>query len=278
MAWGWNAHGQTNVPRGLTNVKAISASGWHSLALKGDGTVVAWGYNGDGQTDVHPGLTGVEVIDAGATHNLALKDDGTVVAWGSDRDGRSAVPPDLTGVEAISAGSSHSLALVVDTTDTTPPTIQGAALDPASPSGQNGWYTSNVSVSWTVTDDESAISGQTGCDTQTVAADTVGLTLTCSATSGDGTSSESVTLKRDATGPNVDPVSRTPAANGWNNTDVTVDWSCGDATSGAVDPGVTQTVSTEGQTRAQPQPAPTTRETPHRTRRPASTSTRPRPS
>ncbi len=167
---------------------------------------------------------------------------GTVVAWGGNGYGETNVPPNLTDIEAISAGADHSLALVVDTQDATAPTMQ-AALDPASPGGQNGWYTDDVDVSWTVTDDESDISGQTGCDTQTVATDTAGITFTCSATSGGGTSSERVTVKRDATNPNVDPVSRAPAANsnGWNNTDVTVDWSCSDATSGAVDPGVSRT-------------------------------------
>jgi alpha-tubulin suppressor-like RCC1 family protein len=43
VAWGYNGQGQTNVPSGLTDVKAISAGGYHSLALKDDGTVVAWG-------------------------------------------------------------------------------------------------------------------------------------------------------------------------------------------------------------------------------------------
>lgn len=60
---------------------------------------------------------------------------------------------------------------------------------------------------------------------------------------------QSVTVKRDATAPTINFVSRTPSANanGWNNTDVTVNWSCDDAASGAVDPGDSQTVGTEGQ-------------------------------
>ena len=50
-----------------------------------------------------------------------------------------------------------------------------AAATPLSPNttvtgtlGQNGWYTSNVAVSFTVTDPESTISTQTGCDAVTV--------------------------------------------------------------------------------------------------------------
>ncbi len=89
----------------LTDVVAISAGGFHNLALKSDGTVRAWGYNydgelGDGTTDNYkstpvqvtgPGgvgfLTNVVAISAGEYHSLALKADGTVWAWGSNLSG-----------------------------------------------------------------------------------------------------------------------------------------------------------------------------------------------
>jgi hypothetical protein len=90
--------------------------------------------------------------------------------------------------------------------------------------GNNGWYVSDVSVTWTVTDPESTVSSTTGCDPASVTSDTTGTTFTCSATSGGGTNSVSVTIKRDATAPNAPTGTKTPAANagGWNNTDVTV--------------------------------------------------------
>jgi hypothetical protein len=84
--------------------------------------------------------------------------------------------------------------------DSTPPVItpniQGTL-------GDNGWYTSNVTVTWTVTDDESAITSKTGCGSTTIGTDTAGQTVTCSATSAGGTNSKSVTIKRDVTPPNV---------------------------------------------------------------------------
>ena len=47
VAWGCGQgvpdFGQCNVPSGLSGVTAIAAGSYHSLALKGDGTVVAWG-------------------------------------------------------------------------------------------------------------------------------------------------------------------------------------------------------------------------------------------
>ena len=58
--WGNNSNGQlgvgsttseTRIVRAsdLTNVVAIAAGDYHSLAVRSDGTVWAWGYNGDGE-------------------------------------------------------------------------------------------------------------------------------------------------------------------------------------------------------------------------------------
>ena len=113
VAWGArgaNFYGQTDVPAGLSNVKAISAGGHHSLALKEDGTVVAWG-----ATNVPAGLANVKAVSAGANHSLALKEDGTVVAWGDNYYGQTDVPAGLNETEMISAGESHNLALNVPT-------------------------------------------------------------------------------------------------------------------------------------------------------------------
>jgi hypothetical protein len=70
--------------------------------------------------------------------------------------------------------------------------------------GTNGWYTSDVTVSWTMNDPESGVASTSGCATTTITADTPGTTLTCAATNGAGTSSSaSTTVKRDATRPVV---------------------------------------------------------------------------
>ena len=97
---------------------AIAAGTDHSLALKGDGTVVAWGCGARtdyGQCSVPSGLSGVTAIAASQGHSLALKGDGTVVAWGCGartRLGQCSVPNGLSGVTSIAAGPFHSLALV----------------------------------------------------------------------------------------------------------------------------------------------------------------------
>ena len=128
--------------------------------------------------------------------------------------------------------------------DTTPPVITPTVVGTL---GDNGWYVSDVTVSWLVEDGESAISSSTGCDPTTINADTAGTTLTCEATSAGGTSSQSVTIKRDATAPTI-LGSASPAANtnGWNNTDVTVSFTCSDNLSGVASCGPNTTLTSEG--------------------------------
>jgi hypothetical protein len=83
--------------------------------------------------------------------------------------------------------------------DTTPPIITPQITGTL---GNNGWYRSNVGVSWSVTDPESGIASSSGCTPTTLTTDTAGITLTCSATNGVGLStSASVTIKIDKTPP-----------------------------------------------------------------------------
>ena len=116
VAWGSNNSGQTTVPAGLSGVVAIAVGRLYTVALKQDGTVVAWGSNSDGQATVPAGLSGVVAIAVGGFHTVALKQDGTVVAWGNNDDGQTTVPADLSGVEAIAATGNHTVALKQDRT------------------------------------------------------------------------------------------------------------------------------------------------------------------
>ena len=115
--------------------------------------------------------------------------------------------------------------------DSTPPVITPNVVGTL---GSNGWYTSNVDVSWTVTDPESTVTSTSGCGPTTISADTIGVTLTCSATSAGGTSTESVTIKRDATAPTgvSGAPNRAPDHNGWYTSAVDVVFTGADATSG----------------------------------------------
>ena len=95
------------VPAG-NDFKAIAAGGYHSLALRQDGSLVAWGWNDYGQCDVPEGNDFV-AIAAGHWHSLALRADGSIAAWG-----RRADAPVGKDFVAITAGSNHNLALKAD--------------------------------------------------------------------------------------------------------------------------------------------------------------------
>ncbi len=121
----------STVPRGLSNITAISAGGGHSLALKADGTVVGWGANNYGQATGAPTegfphestgtvriaaqtLRHVIAISAGGEFSLALKKDGTVVSWGHPFAMQMAVPAGLSNVVAIAAGENFCLAITTN--------------------------------------------------------------------------------------------------------------------------------------------------------------------
>lgn len=157
LAWGNNQSGQLgdgtapndhHTPTAVSGlgpgsgVVAVAAGGAFSLALKGDGTVLAWGNNQSGELgngnvpndhDV-PGVvsglgpgSGVVQIAAGFASAYALKRDGTVVAWGNNRRGETGsgdaptghptpVGVHVTNAVDIAAGWSHALALQGDGT------------------------------------------------------------------------------------------------------------------------------------------------------------------
>jgi alpha-tubulin suppressor-like RCC1 family protein len=104
-------YGQSMVPANLVGVTAIAAGGYHSLALRSNGSVVAWGYNFYQETNVPATLTNGTAVVAGLFHSLALRSNGTVAAWGSGSYGQTTVPAAATNLTAIAAGWYHCLAL-----------------------------------------------------------------------------------------------------------------------------------------------------------------------
>jgi probable HAF family extracellular repeat protein len=85
--------------------------------------------------------------------------------------------------------------------DRTTPMISGSVQGTF---GANGWYVSDVNVTWTLHDDESGIKSSSGCEAASFALDAQSQSVTCSATNGvNMTESANVTFKRDATPPSV---------------------------------------------------------------------------
>jgi len=68
----------------------------------------------------------------------------------------------------------------------------------------NGWYLTDVTVSWSVNDPTSDIAATSGCNSTTLTANTPGTTLTCAATNGAGlAATASVVIKIDKSAPAV---------------------------------------------------------------------------
>ena len=130
-------HGPDNI-NFLNSIVALGGRGYHSLALKSDGTVWTWGFNTHGQlgdgSAKHRNLpiqvgnfTGVSAVTGGYSFSMALKTDHTVWTWGGNANGElgngtnnsSFVPVQVTGLSDViqaSSGWKHAVALKSDGT------------------------------------------------------------------------------------------------------------------------------------------------------------------
>jgi hypothetical protein len=119
----------------------------------------------------------------------------------------------------------YSYSFIIDN-DTTPPVISKTVTGTA---GDNSWYTSDVTVTWTVTDPDSAVTIDSGCGTQNFTSDTTGSTSSCLAHSIGGSSSDSIDIKIDKTNP-TDPGTPTASVTSpTNQTSITWSWVATDA-------------------------------------------------
>lgn len=103
LGWGYNSYGQLGIGSDsievrrfdpsalkLSNLVAVSAGQFHSLALRSDGTVFQFGGMSDRWPDPREvdGLSAIVAISAGSDHSMALAKDGTVYTWGSGKSGQ----------------------------------------------------------------------------------------------------------------------------------------------------------------------------------------------
>jgi hypothetical protein len=121
--------------------------------------------------------------------------------------------------------------------DTTAPIID-YTLTPGSPDGANGWYKSDVALTWNVTDSESSVT-KTGCVNQNITADQAETTYSCSATSDGGSAGPvEVKIKRDGTAPVITDAgakSIPDGAQGWYITEAFNKFTSSDSPSGLAD-------------------------------------------
>ena len=217
----------------------------HSVAASGDAIVVG-AYQHQIGINVSQGSAYVFRKPAGGWSGNLLEETKLTASDGAANDdfGFSVAVSGPTVVLGASGFNANQGAAYVFGGDVTPPEITYALSGTL---GDNGWYVSDVTVDWTVTDPESAVTIIDGCVDTTISADTLPTTLSCTATSDGGQSTDSVTLKRDASKPGL-VGSRAPSANadGWNNNDVMVSFICTDGLSGIESCTPDQMFSSEG--------------------------------
>ena len=224
--WGDNVNWPPTPPDGTFS--QVSAGFGHTCGVRTDGTLACWGNNDFGQAPVlslNPSSLGNGLVNNGYSQSFSLTDavyipalpQTFILAAGSLPPGLTLSATGLLSGTPTSSGTffftvygedtngltaTQDYDLTINGSDTTPPVITPSVSGTL---GNNGWYKSNVSVSWSVVDSESTVTTQTGCGPQTVSTDTTGVTFTCQATSAGGTTSRSVTIKRDATAPILSP-------------------------------------------------------------------------
>jgi hypothetical protein len=110
-------------------------------------------------------------------------------------------------VDGLSVGAVTSYAFTNVTADHSIAASFAAATPPvitpiiSGTLGANGWYTSDVLLTWSVFDVESVVNSTSGCETVSITQDQAATDYTCSADSDGGTASLTVSIARDATRP-----------------------------------------------------------------------------
>jgi hypothetical protein len=133
--------------------------------------------------------------------------------------------------------------------DTQKPLIAFESRSPAV--NGNGWNNSVVAVTWQCSD---GTGSGVVADTVSATVDAEGANLsatgTCSDHAGNTASATETNIKIDTTAPVTTFKSKSPAGEGWSNTDVVVTWSCSDDGSGVLSAEVSATTGGEGDDRS----------------------------
>jgi hypothetical protein len=192
-----------------------------------------------------PPQIAVAGVTGGASYNKGSVPSATCQVTDAE-DGNSSFPATLSaitgpyandgiGLQTASCSYTDAGGLHVEASETygivdpTAPLI-GYTLNPLSPDGNNGWYRSNVSLTWDVSEPQSPSSlAKTGCVDQNITSDQVATTYLCSATSAGGSAGPvSVTIKRDGSKPTITADSGSYSPGTWTNQDVAISYTCHD--------------------------------------------------
>jgi pimeloyl-ACP methyl ester carboxylesterase len=241
------------LPQGVTATLTLKMDGPSSLSYDTDGdgdfetivqpTITATGAGANDldapeititPTDVHsPTLTiTITAQDSGSgLQRLYYSLDGTnYQPYAGSFQANMVATPTLYVLADDNLANRRVIAYRVPTAaDTTAPAITPTITGTP---GTNGWYTSDVTVTWNVNDSESGITISSACDETALTIETTGTMLTCSATNGAGLShSVSVTVKIDKLEPTISIISPQAASYNYPRT-VNITWTANDALAG----------------------------------------------
>ena len=117
-------------------------------------------------------------------------------------------------------------------TDITPPEIYPFA---GGTQGADGWFTSDVDIYFGFHDPDGPIISADGCFPDRLRTDTAGTTYTCTVTSEGGTSTGSITVKRDTTGPAIEIAGPAQTVYRAGDPAPVADYTCADAMNGVAE-------------------------------------------
>lgn len=165
------------------------------------------------------------------------RDDTMNVSWTTG----SCAPPDTTAPTTVANGGGYTFG---DWTNTN----VSVTLTASDNAGGSGVKNITYSLSGATTAGPTTVSGSSAGPIVISNEGTTTITYFATDNSNNVESSKSAIVKIDKTAPGITLFSRLPAANafGWNNTDVTVTWTCSDGLSGPAVASVADTVSAEG--------------------------------
>ena len=180
---------------GTHALRDLDGVGRADVAFNGD-FVSAGGFVYFGASD---GLSGAELWKTDGTSAGTTRVADLVPGTGSSSPRGFTVEEPFVYFSAFDAAGDEELYALDLGLDSTPPVITPTVLGTR---GLNDWYTSDLTVRFTVVDRESQVT-LTGCADTVLSTDFTSRTLTCSASSTGGVSMASITVKRDATPPQL---------------------------------------------------------------------------
>lgn len=180
----------------------LTVTGRDAEKLRGDDIGGALGYDVTGE---HPGVPGAFLGDAGAAYSGTplLSSEGA----GPGATVLGGPYPIHVARGSLSSDAGYGFAFgdsgrvtVVPRPEDTPPAVTPAISGTL---GANGWYTSDVTLGWSVVDGTFETATTSGCGNLRITTDGTGHAATCTAASEGGTATATASVKRDATRPRI---------------------------------------------------------------------------